>query len=99
MPVIKSAQKKLRKDRKRTKRNKDFSELLKTALKKAKKLPTEKSIKEAVILIDKAVKNNVIHKNKAARVKSGLSKLIKNPSKKTIPIKPKSLKKTKKKIS
>ncbi len=99
MPVIKSAQKKLRKDRKRTKRNKDFSDRLKTALKKAKKLPTDKNIKDAVVLVDKAVKNNIIHKNKAARVKSGLSKLIKKPSQKTIPIKPKSLKKTKTKTS
>lgn len=99
MPVIKSAQKKLRKDKKRTKRNKDFSEHLKTALKKAKKFPTEKNIKDAIVLADKAVKNNIIHKNKAARVKSGLSKLIKKPSQKTAPIKPKSLKKTKTKSS
>lgn len=95
MPVIKSAQKKLRKDKKRTRRNRDFSEHLKTALKKVKKLPTEKNIKDAVVLVDKAVKNNIIHRNKAARIKSGLSKLIKKPSQKTNPIKPKSLKKTK----
>lgn len=99
MPVIKSAQKKLRKDRNRTKRNKDFSDLLKTALKKAKKFPTEKNIKGAVVLTDKAVKNNIIHKNKAARVKSRLSKLIKKPSQKTTPIKPKSLRKRKTKTS
>jgi len=99
MPVIKSAQKKLRKDRGRTKRNKIFSERLKAALKKAKKTPTEKNIKDAVILVDKAVKNNIIHKNKAARVKSRLSKLIKKPSKKTTQVKPKSLKKTKTKTS
>ncbi len=99
MPVIKSAQKKLRKDRNRTKRNKDFSDLLKAALKRVKKLPTEKSIKDAVALADKAVKNNIIHKNKAARIKSRLSKLIKKPSQKTAPIKPKSTKKTKTKTS
>ena len=99
MPVIKSAQKKLRKDRNRTKRNKDFSELLKSGLKKVKKLPTEKTIKDAVILVDKAVKKNLIHKNKAARIKSRLSKLIKKPNQKTAISKPKTVKKTKKKTS
>lgn len=99
MPVIKSAQKKLRKDKKRTKRNKDLSELLKTAIRKVKKLPTEKNMKDAVVLVDKAVKNNIIHKNKAARVKSGLSKLFKKPGHKNISIKSKSLKKIKTKTS
>lgn len=99
MPVIKSAQKKLRKDRNITKRNKNFSDLLKKGLKKVKKTPTEKNIRDAVVLVDKAVKKNLIHKNKASRIKSGLSKLIKKPSQKTATIKPKSPKKTKAKTS
>jgi len=82
MPVTKSAKKKLKKDKKRTRKNKDFLQLYKAALKKAKKHPTEKTVKEAVSLVDKAVKKNIIHKNKASRIKSALSKLIKKPVKK-----------------
>ena len=99
MPVIKSAQKKLRKDHKLTKRNKNFSDLFKKGLKKVKKTPTEKNIREAVRLADKAVKNNLIHKNKAARIKSKLSKLIKKTNQKTPVNKTKSTKKPKAKTS
>ena len=77
MPVTKGAKKKLRKDIKREKVNKALESLYKRAVKKAKKNPTEKKIYEAVKLIDKAAKNNIIHKNKAARNKSSLTKILK----------------------
>lgn len=83
MPVIKSAIKKLKRDTKKAKKNKESNDLLKKALKQARKLPSEKSIRFAVSLLDKAVKNNLLHKNKASRTKSSLSKLIKKPAKKT----------------
>lgn len=46
-------------------------------VKKARKVPTIKSISEAASALDKAVKKHLIHKNAAARTKSRLSKLLK----------------------
>ncbi|OGH48210.1 MAG: hypothetical protein A3A51_04260 [Candidatus Levybacteria bacterium RIFCSPLOWO2_01_FULL_39_10] len=90
MPVTKSAKKKLRKDRNRKKENLKFASEYKEALKKARKSPTAKNVSEAFKKIDKATKKNLIHKNKAGRLKSSLSKLT--GSKKTAPsaTKPKS---------
>ena len=41
-----------------------------------KKSPTTKSYSQAVSALDKAAKTNIIHKNKAARLKSRLSKRL-----------------------
>lgn len=75
MPVIKSAKKKLRKDKKRRLMNKRFENLLEKTLKKALKRPTLENVREAIKIADKAASKNIIHKNKAARLKSRLSKL------------------------
>lgn len=75
MPIIKSAIKKLRKDKKRTVINRQKENVLKDALKKARKTPNVKNVQEAESIIDKAAKSNLIHKNKAARLKSKLAKL------------------------
>ena len=83
MPVIKSAKKKLRQDKKRQIVNKTFRDLLKKTLKEARKNISEKNIKEAFSIVDKAAKKNLIHKNKAARIQSALSKLIGNKTPKT----------------
>jgi small subunit ribosomal protein S20 len=88
MPLIKSAKKKLRQDKKRQKRNKSTKDFLKEVLKKARQNPTVESIRVAVKTTDKAVKKQLIHKNKAARVKSSLSKLISGEAKPT-PVKTK----------
>lgn len=82
MPVIKSAKKKLRKDKKRELVNKALKTLFKKTVKLAEKTPTEANIRKAVKIIDKTAKKNIIHKNKAARLKSKLSKLTKG--KKTV---------------
>lgn len=76
MPVIKSAKKKLRQDRKRTVRNKKIKDLLKSLIKNVKKQPSKKKVLEAIKIADKAAKRHVLHKNKARRIKSGLSKLL-----------------------
>ncbi len=81
MPVIKSAKKKLRADKKRTAQNKGVKILVKELVKKAKASKSEKAIKEAVVAIDKAAKKNIFHKNKAARFKSTLAKLLSGKSK------------------
>src|SRR6266540_3419892 len=82
MPVIKSAKKKLRKDRKKEIVNKELKNLFKKTVKVAEKAPTEANIKKAVKIIDKIAQKNIIHKNKAARIKSRLSQLT--SSKKTV---------------
>lgn len=76
MPVIKSAKKKLKVDKKRESANKKVSSFINLVVKKAQKKPTPGSISEAFKAIDKGVKKDIFHKNKAARLKSRLSKLL-----------------------
>jgi small subunit ribosomal protein S20 len=71
MPLTRSAIKKLRQDKKREKENEEFKKKLKDSVKKAKK---GKDVNKAVSIIDKAVKKNIYHKNKASRIKSSLVK-------------------------
>lgn len=76
MPVIKQAIKKVRQDKRKT----AFNVLRKSAYKRAvatlRKAPTAEALKVAYKALDKAAKTNVIHKNKASRLKSRLSKLL-----------------------
>ena len=74
MPVIKSAIKKLRKDKKREKENDALRDLVDKTLKEAKKKNTSTTVSKAFSVVDKAVKKNLMHKNKAARIKASLSK-------------------------
>jgi small subunit ribosomal protein S20 len=76
MPVIKSAKKKLRKDRKREVINKNLKNLFKKNIKLAEKNPSEANVRKAVKIVDKIAKKNIIHKNKASRIKSKLSRLL-----------------------
>ena len=79
MPLIKSAIKKVRKDKTRTKKNAVYISAYKNAIKKLKKGTgnLKKLASQAYSQIDKATKRNVIHKNKANRLKSGISKFRK----------------------
>ena len=76
MPVIKSAIKKLRQDIKKGKSNSALKDALKKTLKKARKNPSEKLFSEISKAVDKATKNHIIHKNKAARIKSSFAKQL-----------------------
>ena len=51
------------------------------AIRKATKEPTKKNVQEATSVVDRAAKNKLIHKNKAARIKSRLSQLTKKTKK------------------
>lgn len=79
MPNIRSAKKKQRQDIKRTKRNHRYINAVQSAV---KSLNSKKKVKSANLLqnifsiIDKAAKKKIIHKNKAARLKSRVSKLL-----------------------
>lgn len=75
MPVIKSAIKKLRQDRKKTVHNNGLRRKLKAAIMKARKDSSKDTLEEAFSVIDKSAKHNIIHKNKAAHIKSSLSKV------------------------
>lgn len=74
MPIIKSAIKKMRKDRVRTKHNLAEKLNIKKLLKQARRNPSEKNLKEVFSVLDKAAKHKLIHANKAARLKSRLTK-------------------------
>ena len=76
MPLIKSAKKKLRQDKKRQKRNRSTKDFFKEVLKTARENPTNESVTKAFKAADKAAKKHIMHRNKAARIKSSLSKLI-----------------------
>lgn len=76
MPIIKSAIKKVRKDKGRTARNKKRETALKSLVKKVRVNKTAKDLTAAFSALDKAAKVHLIHPNKAARLKSRLSKLI-----------------------
>lgn len=76
MPVTKTAKRALRSSTKKNQVNKIIKTRLEVALRLAKKHPTEKNVLNAISLTDRAAKKKIIHKNKAARIKSGLSKLL-----------------------
>lgn len=75
MPITKSAVKALRQTKRRTIKNKTWKEKLKIAIKKAEKEKTKEAISYAFKIIDKSAKVKIIHKNKASRIKSRISKL------------------------
>ncbi|HVZ12759.1 MAG TPA: 30S ribosomal protein S20 [Patescibacteria group bacterium] len=81
MPVIKSAIKKLRRDRKREKANDAFRADLDRAINAAKKQKTAKTVSTATSIVDRAVKKHLMPKGRADRIKSSLSKLSKPASK------------------
>ena len=76
MPITKSAQKALRQTKRRTTRNKAWKQKLKEAVKKAEAQKTKETISYAFKIADKSAKVGIIHKNKAARIKSKISKLL-----------------------
>lgn len=76
MPIIKSAIKKMRKDKKRTAHNKEIEVSLKGLIKNFRREPSKKDLGKVFSALDKAAKTNLIHFNKSARLKSRLSKLI-----------------------
>ena len=77
MPITKQAKKKLRHDRKTMKQNASVRTKLRTLIKAARKSPTAKTLSSVFGALDKAAKKNIIHKNKAARLKSRLARLLK----------------------
>ncbi|MFZ6035039.1 MAG: 30S ribosomal protein S20 [Patescibacteria group bacterium] len=79
MPIIKSAIKKVRKDKKRTLKNTKAVASYRDTFKKMKKKggDLKSLISKFYSQIDRAVKGKTIHKNKAKRLKSQAAKLAK----------------------
>lgn len=76
MPLLPSAIKKLKQDKKRAKVNKVYRENYRLAVKTMRLEKTAKAMKLAAAALDKAARKRVIHKNKASRLKSRLVRLI-----------------------
>lgn len=91
MPVTKQAIKKVRQDKRKAAYNLRSKKAYKEAVKKFLKKPAADTLKVAFQALDKAAKTNVIHKNKAARLKSRLSKKL-APSKASSSVKKKASK-------
>ncbi|PWU23656.1 30S ribosomal protein S20 [Candidatus Cerribacteria bacterium 'Amazon FNV 2010 28 9'] len=77
MPITKSALKALRQDKRRTQTNRPYRTRVKTSSDTVKATPSTQNLSSAFSAIDRAVKKNIMHKNKAARLKSALSKFVK----------------------
>lgn len=81
MPVTKTAKRALRGSKRKQAVNKIIINRLEAAIRIAKKQKTKEKIRVATSLADRAAKKHIIHKNKAARIKSSLSKLLTKPKK------------------
>ncbi|MEK7171151.1 MAG: 30S ribosomal protein S20 [Patescibacteria group bacterium] len=77
MPISKSAKKSLRVAQHKTSINRYRKALIKAALKNV----TAENASKAISMIDKGVKWNLFHQNKAARMKSALAKQLPDGSK------------------
>jgi small subunit ribosomal protein S20 len=76
VPRIKSAKKRMRQSEKRNEQNRAKRSQLRTAVKRARAAgdAAAPAMGEAVSLLDRAGRKNLIHPNKAARLKSRLAK-------------------------
>lgn len=87
MPQTRSAKKKMRRDERKAVVNVRRKRLLKELIKKARETKTAETVRLAVAAVDKAVKNNIFHRNRAARLKSQLTKGMKEAAAKTPAVK------------
>lgn len=80
MPNIKSAKKKMKQDLEKRAQNKNYAKKIEDIMNHMQKKVTgakkEDMISKAYSLIDKAAKKNVIHGNKANRLKTRVTRLI-----------------------
>lgn len=77
MPLLKHAKKALRASERKAEVNQRVRSTARSAMKKMQTEPTKENLTQAYEAIDKAAKRGIFHDNKAARLKSQLSKLVK----------------------
>ena len=75
MPLLRNAKKALRVSKRKTEINQTTKSRMKTMLDAVKAKPSNDTISNAYSAIDRAVKKHLLHKNKAARLKSQVSRL------------------------
>lgn len=76
MPIIRSAIKKMRQDKRQTVINKPIKTSVRTSLEKVIKNPNKENARLAFKVVDKAAKKHIIHKNKADRLKARISNIL-----------------------
>ena len=76
MPILAGSKKALRSSQRKAVINRKVKSKVKTAVDAFKAKPTAVSMAEAMSAIDRAVKSHIFHRNKAARLKRQLSKLM-----------------------
>lgn len=81
MPVTRVAQRALRKSERKYIINVRRKRSLKDILKEARETRAVETIRQAISQIDKAVKNHLLHQNKAGHLKSQLMKAMKPAAK------------------
>lgn len=77
MPILKNAIKALKVSQKKTIANSQIKSKIKTALDDMKKSPSAEKLSTAFSALDRGVKRHILQKNKAARTKASLSKMLK----------------------
>jgi small subunit ribosomal protein S20 len=104
MPILASSKKALRKDLRRRQVNLRIKNKLKAATDSLAKTASNVNLNQAYQIIDRAAKKNVMHPNKANRLKSRMAKSLKpqkitkiKPLKSKIPKKPAKKTRTRKK--
>ena len=76
MPVTKTAERALRSSSRKKIVNSILIAKLEAAIRRAKKTKKQADVSQAISFVDKAAKKHIIHKNKAARIKSTLARLL-----------------------
>lgn len=76
MPILKNAKKALRASKRKAEFNQQIRSKMRTMIAKMRKTPSQDLLSESYSAIDKAVKRNLIHKNKAARLKSQMNAVV-----------------------
>ena len=76
MAITKSAKKALRQSESRRVRNREWKDKLKAAIKEAVEKKNQAAVSFAYKIADKSAKVGIIKKNKAARIKSRLARLL-----------------------
>jgi small subunit ribosomal protein S20 len=76
MPILKNAKKALRSSKRKAIVNGRVRSGMKTAIMTAQTSVSQESVSAAFSRIDRAVKHNLLHKNKAARLKSQVARTL-----------------------
>ena len=76
MPILKNAKKALRSSKRKAVVNSRTRSKMRTAVAAVEASANKETVSEAFSRIDRAVKKNLIHKNKAARLKSQVARMI-----------------------